>query len=110
MNIQIIKKTKTSFLLVLAALSVFSDTALANNTNYNTKTFSADCLLFNGVSQIFENSVTCKKSSGQFIICLRQGDAVSGCKLENSLPDQATARPQKQRNQPGAGFMNKALH
>lgn len=95
MDIQIIKNTKAPFLLVLAALSVFSDTALANNTNYSPKTFSADCLLYNGVSLIFENSVTCEKNEGESIICLRQGNAVSGCKLENSLPGQTTARPQK---------------
>lgn len=96
MDTQIIKKTKAPFLLVLAALSAFSGSASANNTKYSPKTFSADCLLYSGVSQIFENSVTCKKNGGQSIICLRQGDAVSGCKLENSLPDQTTARPKKQ--------------
>lgn len=110
MGTQIIKKTKTPFLFILAALVGFSDTALADNTNYTTQTFSADCLLFNGISQIFENSVTCKKAGGQSIICLRQDDAVSGCKLENSLPDQTTARPQNQQHQSSADFLNKALH
>lgn len=95
MDTQIIKNPKTPFLLVLAALSIFSNTALANNTKYSTKAFSTDCRLFNGVSQIFENSVTCKKSGGQSIICLRQGDTVSGCKLENSLPNQTTTSPKK---------------
>ena len=110
MDTQIIKKTRTPFLLVLAALAGFSDTALADNTNYSTKAFSADCLLFNGVLQLFENSVTCKKSGGQSIICLRQGDAVIGCKLENGLPDQTKPRLRKQHNQPSADFLNKALH
>lgn len=98
MDTQIITKTKTSFLLVLAALAGFSDTALAGNTNYNTQTFSADCHLFNGVTQIFENSVSCKKSGAQSIICLRQGDAVTGCKLEQGLPAQTAAKPRKQQN------------
>ena len=108
MNIQI-HKPKTPLLLVLAALSAFSNTALANNTNYNTKTFAADCRLFNGAPQIFENSVTCKKSGGQSIICLRQSDTVRGCKLENNLPAQTTTRPQKQHHQPSADFLNKTL-
>jgi len=110
MNTQIIKKPRVQFLLLLAALAGFSDAALADETNYSAKTFSADCLLFGGVTQIFENSVTCKKSGGQSIICLHQGDAVRGCKLENSLPDQTKPRLQKQHNQPSADFMNKALH
>lgn len=103
MDTQIIKKTKTPFLLILAALAGFSGTALADNTKYTTQTFSADCRLFNGISQVFENSVTCKKSGGQSIICLRQSDAVRGCKLENNLPAQTTAKPQKQQ-QPSADF------
>lgn len=106
MNIQIIKKPKTPFLLVLAALYAFSDTASANNINYSTKMFSADCRLFKGVLQIFKNSVTCKKNKNQSIICLRQGDAISGCKFENNLADQTTAKPQKP--QPSTDFMNKA--
>lgn len=104
MDTHIITKTKTPILLLLAALAGFANTALADNHNYNTTTFVADCQLFNGVSKIFENSVTCKKSDGQSIVCLRQGDAVSGCKLEDSLPGQTTATP------PSADFFNQTLN
>ncbi len=70
-------------LIVLAVLSVTPNIAYAESGPYSTDAFSADCRLSGGAPRILNTIAICENSKAQHITCLRQGNAVHGCTLEN---------------------------
>jgi len=80
-------------LIVLAVLSGTPNIAFAESGFYSTDAFSADCRLSGGTPQILKTIAICENSKARHITCLRQGNAVQGCKLESVSRGSTGAMP-----------------
>ena len=71
----------TALLASMTASQSFAETA---PDDYSVSQFTADCRVSGGEPTLFETSVICEAAGGQDIVCLRDRDEVSACRLGQS--------------------------